>query len=1334
MDNNNTEYINIQSGGMDFGFKRLYQANQFRECPGPKINEYLGLDKEITPVQEFYYHFIVSSKTLRQEQIEEISNEINNALDKLNLLNNFIHKYLNNSSKVTSVPKILNFSPENAYESYTILCNLYKNNLLYIKDTDKINILLCKLSIAENYFIDYGVNSLYSENKELLESLENLRLGEKNLRLREKNSIYVKTIQEFIDNNSAYIKTLIKDQLEIKEETKAFEIYNFLIKVANSFNKFIETNKTNKLADSYIEKIKEYYLLLNKDTYFDNDNFVLNLQDLFLKNNLELVKEIFPHLINILNEQQSGSNKFFTLYNYVNNFYEKSEAEQNAELEVLQEIDTVYKALIVYKPKLEKHEFYPKIFSNQNHDLNEFFVDSSLEEIFKYLELPTNNLNDLVMKLNSNEIFLKENINLSYKKYLENFKVPEGNIKTYLDPKYLKFPEIRAKYPTFIINLVNGKLTVNDLPNNLEKFVNYVNTFRTDQIKTEDLESLFLKLYIQVITPEEQKKVNNFVLYNKSLNNKFPSGLTDFTNINYDKLLQILSKIDLEYLAKFNNPEFAHLKTNSDLSFNSIPKSLLDQCVVDKTINKDKISGIKLLIHIVDCKTAAENKDKNKLIHFYLTLNTKETNSSRLISWKKLKPILDKLSLGTCPPKQIYTLIQVIELKKIIDPFLLTELNLLKTTPTDKQQKSLYYLLAALSPEKINWNIMSLIRGYLYDKGMPHVLNLLPTSSYLGWATEKIVGKKEPISISGFKNYVFEKIKVENFVKEDDNSDSQYKFTCFKIYSYFNFDSLIVSIKTIEKIVKQLNLNKYNKKIFDTLKNIIVRNNFNLKEVNKSSSDKLNFFLEKKWEKLKTDPYYISQLYDILKEVADENLFPVNVLDFLKEKGIDVLYDDKINPIKPETDQKSLRELYAEVPENKAEVQVLEEQYEPIYKMFEAFVEENISKQKKQVLQTLDNMKHGICEDITTCKSNIIINLINEAEYLKSNEQIKIFFATGKSSDMTYASEQELYSILESLSKSSALVKNVTAQVTEAATDAITSTVNAKLQSTALAMGFTEVPVDAIAKAKEIAETAKTVAITAGIGFATAGAYLAVDKLLGSDSTNESSSLALYEENDFKSKLKLFIGSVGTGLTIYTARSLFPKISSLAQDYISYKSTSSNLPIPSISTAIIGTIIMTGLTQFLSKTQEGGDDNSNKSKSLIERILDWIFNEIDKLYGFNGKKPEPKKEEPNIIPNKKVESVYVYLTSQKLGSDDIFNSAILNEHPDQISILNKLKRKYRDFNRLSLDSNPYVQLAKQDQRKIKKIIGKIVALELNLFKGNQPYTFVNAISKFLNEK
>lgn len=1328
MNINLTEYIKSGVQAATELGTRTVQGALFIRCPGPAINDYLGLDKNTVPVQQFYGHFATPTKSnqLTLQQVNEISDQINSSLVRLRPLNLFIHEFLNTTSEVSEVPKILNFSPESGYTSYSTLCNLYLNYLSYIDSTNRINNLLCQISKPANFVIpikkasrEAGINSteLDSLNNQLLVSLNRLRLGGP-------NSID-QQVKDFINTNSKYMKVLVKE--ELPNPDNELNIYRYLIQVAKEFEtKVKQISNGSTLLNEYIQTINDYYLrLCDKSIIECKKSFLVitslttnDFKNLFTSNPLTTISEKFPHLFKIIERENSGSNKFFALYSHVKDFYADTDVNQSTELNVLEKIKKLYVLLEVYNSKILKTNFFSDLFANQNLDIGLFF-NESLRQIFAYLKLPTNNLNNLIDQINldsNKNFFNKTLIETNYSQYLNKFSPGQSNpVYTYLNPGYLIFPNIESRYPKFIENLTNGNLLASDLSININKFIQYVNVFRTTdkQENNSDLTDLFMKLYIQAISQNEQLEINKFVLYNKSLNNRLTKDINYYTTITYAILNQILTSINTTELSKFAKPEFDPLKTDKNLSFTSIPKNLLNKCVVDKTLNKDEISGIKLLIHIVDCEQSDNSKQMNKLIHFYLTLNTQEQNSLRLISWKKLRQILDLLSKGTCTEKQIKTLIQVIELKKIQDPFLSTELNLLKTNLSSVQnQKSVYYLLSALAPEKIEWNINSLAFNYAIEKGGPYIKDIL-SKFKLGWAANYFLNtaseSKESLSISGFKKYVFEKINLGDFIKDKVNSsNSQYKFTCFKIYSYFNFDSVIVSFNTIQKIVKQFDLNRFDEKIFNTLKKILARNSINLEQINRSSSAKLDYFIKNKWNKLSQDNYYISQLYDILKDVADENLFPVNVLDFLKEKGIDVLVSNEINS---NEDNAILNEI----------------EYLPIYKMFEAFIDENISGEKDLIIKTLDRLKYGICEDNSDCEINLIIGLINRSEYLKSNEQIKIFIATGKTSNITYASEQELFAILDNLSKSSALIKNVTAQVTQTATDAITSAINTKLQSTALNMGFTTVPEDAITKAKEIAQTAKTIAVTAGIGFATAGAYLAVDKLLGSESSTQTSSLAAYESSDFKSKLKLFIGTVGTGLTIYTARNLFPQVSSLVKDYIEYKSSELSLPLPLISSTIIGSIIMSGLTRYLSKGQAGGGETT-----LIEEILNWIFDSINKLYGFNGKKPDDSiqstlsNQTNSIQPSQS--QLYLFLTSQKLGSDDIFNSAIINEHPNQELILDELKKRYKEFSNLSIN------LAKTDKRKIKKLIGKIVDLELNLFKGNEPYTFVNAISKFLNEK
>ena len=101
--NDNTEYIDIQSGGMDLiksSFSaasaltnRVVQAGLFRNCSGKDINSYLELDRETNPIQQFYEYFVTNSNLLTEDRIEQISNQINRSLEILGLLNDFIHGF-----------------------------------------------------------------------------------------------------------------------------------------------------------------------------------------------------------------------------------------------------------------------------------------------------------------------------------------------------------------------------------------------------------------------------------------------------------------------------------------------------------------------------------------------------------------------------------------------------------------------------------------------------------------------------------------------------------------------------------------------------------------------------------------------------------------------------------------------------------------------------------------------------------------------------------------------------------------------------------------------------------------------------------------------------------------------------------------------------------------------------------------------------------------------------------------------------------------------------------------------------------------------------------------
>ncbi len=70
----------------------------------------------------------------------------------------------------------------------------------------------------------------------------------------------------------------------------------------------------------------------------------------------------------------------------------------------------------------------------------------------------------------------------------------------------------------------------------------------------------------------------------------------------------------------------------------------------------------------------------------------------------------------------------------------------------------------------------------------------------------------------------------------------------------------------------------------------------------------------------------------------------------------------------------------------------------------------------------------------------------------------------------------------------------------------------------------------------------------------------------------------------------------------------------------------------------------------------------------------------------------------------------------------------LNEHPDQNGVLKLLNKKYNNY----IQSLPQINLSSKEKIRIKKIITRLVELEINLFKpSGSEYTFTTAYNKFL---
>lgn len=1332
--NKNSEYIDIQTGGLYNLF--VFSSNKC-SISYEKIAEYLNIldnksEKKITTknITDIYNYVFGTDESL------DFNKEIKNSIRNLKQKNDMIHNNLQSKSKsnIETVPEILfsnHYDNNKVIEDYKTLCNLSKNYYDYIKLdalTDNYITLLCEMSIKNNYLVtvegDGILNSivlvLNSDNSELKIALEQLRLD-----------IINKSITEFLNNFKEFM--IILDE-NFPTDTTANSYKSYLISIAEKFNEKKKSVSANdNLLENYNVSINNYV-----ENKYKSESKNIDFNKIFLEEKTEygkkICKEYFPQIYDMIINENSSINIYFRLFN-----------ESNNKTVDLIKYEKIFSAIQMYSENpVKKEELYPVLREKGNIDKFLGNQDSLIRQIITYFQI---NRDDF-----DGEYFNKDKLTKAFKSYYDIFNLGE-NINI-LNPIYGIFPNIENKYPLFIKNLLNDKLNSNNLPILLNRFVNYVNCFRNEKIVNNKLKDLYMRLYLKLNSNQDINQLEEYMKYNKSLNNWILKNQNYNRDNLFSTLLQILSEelivyyLDTEAIigklikkTGVADTEIKKLFTNDTVDLNLVPKELKDFCVLEKIKDK-KLSGIKIFLYMAKClkDDSKENDTEFKKIHSYLTKNTTEINKIRLVKNKKLTNILTNLKDGSCDISDLKTLIKIYEKKIIKDINLDAEIKLIKGIINKKIntsiiQKYIYNLLQTISPDNNQLDLPTLVGPFLRTKTTNSLWNnkwniLLSAGiglslgglslgglgglaglgiSGLGVSTSTIISEIKN-SLSG--NISFDDFK--NFINEEQNKSFNphlNNVNTFRVYQYINFDSIIIRLDTLDKIMVDLSNNVYNEKNFKILKIVLEKHNNQLKQINKNISPKLEYILDKKWSLMKSTLEYINQLYISLLESADQNILLLNGLDFLKEQGI------------LQTDENTY-------------------QNEKIINMFEIFNTNNIS----NITNTLDLIKDGMCDNTKILELKDLKNLIESSgSYISESQAIKIFFASHKDNEMEYDAQQELYQILVELAKTSTIVSEITTQVVQVATDAITDAVNTKLQAVALDIGFEQIPEDAIAKVQEIASTAKTIALTAGVGFATLGAYKAVDAIFGTESNStQNSSLIAYEESSLKAKIQALVVSVGATLTLQSAQTLFPSIMSIVNDYIGFQSDKAGLPTPSFIPSVIGGIIMGGLTMGLQGQLEMAGGGQTDSKSLVERILDWIFASVDKLFGFNGAKPDPIIEQTQTQTQtqtqintqtytKSIESTYLYLTSQQLGSDDIFDGLAINEHPAQEQIYKELKQKYNDFNSTHFNFNPYFKLNKSDSKRIKKLIAKIIALELNLLKGSNPYTFVNALSRFLGE-
>ena len=756
------------------------------------------------------------------------------------------------------------------------------------------------------------------------------------------------------------------------------------------------------------------------------------------------------------------------------------------------------------------------------------------------------------------------------------------------------------------------------------------------------------------------------------------------------------------------------LFTDQNINTNVLSAKIYkDECIMNKIKNKT-LSGIKIFIHIYDCiKNKPSLDSEYNRIHMYLIRNTTEKNLKKLIREKKIIEILEKLKIGLAENKDINIL------KKLHDQKLIKDLDFttiitklftstdLTTEDSKLDQIYLYFTLLYLSPENYKIEPIMLLSEYLNSKNQVEFTVRNTLSSIM-------------------KTYYSFELNTDDFEKWLDEYMGKTVGKNWEIYLYFNFDSRIINKDDLNKIINNLKNSIYNEKHIKILKILIDKNKNYLESLSKNLNPKLLYFYDKKWGLMQTNNYLLYELYQILIECSRQNMITFNALNFIKEKFGNISIRSKKTP-------EQLKDL--------AEGESLQK----IILMIEVFSNKKID--ETQIINLREGMlkqEEGVAEpkEIDTIIKLIKDTLItNGPAYIDINN-IKLFLHKyeTKIPNLEYDEQQELYYILEEMAKTSTLLTDIIKETITSTKEVLVENAENYIKSTMINNGLGSItPVKLFETATNIASTAKSLVTTAGIGFATAHVYKNIDSIFGQNINESKTTNSIYAKEEFDNYKKNLVLTIGTSLAMYTSKDIFPKLSELAQKYIWYKSSETNMPKLQTSTllTVIGPIITGGLTLYLSNNtiQSGGAKDDN---SLLEKIINFILEQIDKLFGFNGKKPQEltlvKQEEQTEVKSNKstnFESVYLHL-KDRLPEDlsDIFTNVELNEHPDQKEILKILNKKYSDFSRLT--TNSYLNLSKKDINKIKRIIAQIVNLEINLFKESDNYTFVKAFKDFIN--
>ena len=1352
------------------------------------ISEYLSvsnetiLESDITTLYDYFIKYNESNKSNAQT----IGKKINKVLKLLKQFNqnmiNYIEKnnttYLLLNSELEKLKKelsnfsiiIINSNKDTFITQYNILCYLSQLYYEYIKKITPEIQKIAKMLHLPNYLNDKSDQSI-TYKPTLEKEIKSIALFNPNasaLFNPNASPILLETLNNF--------KYLLNDiDPSIKYDSKnGFELFEFL-----SSNKYFPIIYSEQSSDTWYktmfdQKIKPYLDQVEQIFKINKIKFTPPILDNF-RNVLESNKDIdkfkfyFPQIWDLLTAVDD-TNKGFCLYSYAIYY------SQPIKLQELEKYIQTFKICSTYDSSLDIGDILPKL--RKSEDITGYYSDNlkSVMRVINTLDLNLIVSNPKSLLITYPIYFDNDQLNEQVKYYYyyneTNLSTPVGNMNIDIGKvpiQYIYYPNIDDRFGHFIKFLVET-CSSQDAVNKFLQFVdlwnNYVNAYRVTTKKITDARQLLFKLYLLKVTQDDIRNIRDYIKYNNSLNNTNKDNIInpDDIKIDYETIYDLVLSINKIYFVDtetelLKDLSIQKLFTDQIIEEEQIDKKLLDICLLN-SIKYKKLSGIKIIIKIIDCKQVKETQSKTDYtkIHLYLTKNLSDKKEIRHIKLKKISDILDKLEIGTCTDLQIKILQKVYERKLIKDQILDTNIKSLLTL-ADKvdTQKYIYNLLNTISPMlQLDFKVLfiNFVKKIIDDE---NAKNDKKKSGYLWQGINYLTNIDYYLTsaITIYSNLIDNtKQSIRNFIEFIKN---EYNKIVIKVknvetiifYLYLNFDYMIISIETLDKIITSLkksdNYNETDTKNFNILHFIIEKHVTQLKLIGKKIPKKLEYFMTNKWDQIKSfNPDIINLLFKILYKISDQNVILLNTLDYLKENIFSKEITEEIDP----QEISNIIDIFLLYSTNST--------YDTYIKL-------------KQLEPFLKQLKDGDCTKEETIR---IVEIIKTFD--KSFDTITLFLNTYKDENNyeDYAVQQELYDILLQLSKHSTLINVVVETVVETAKDNILETINNQVQLLLLQKGYTETPAEMVEKITKITKIATQTVKVVGTIAATTIAYKSIDYLFNktNDKINKNtSSVYIYKKNQFIDALKTFIASFGIGLTFQTVTTMMPDITDILSKYIDLNFLNFNLKTPvTIDKILIGSLITTGIKTYFTQ-KKGGEryftspnlfggannqlepsstsfnipnidldtlsninNNLNDNDPSLLKMLRWLFDQIDHYFGFNDKITEVSDKNKLIPKSKSFVNVYSHL-QQNFYYDpyNIFKGIEINEHPDQIKIIERLKRKYNDF--IKLMANQSINLVKKDRTKIKKMIAEIINLEINMFKGSNQYTFIYALKQFFNE-